>query len=135
MFLGHTRDKSAFRIKWRDLYKETDKNLKTLGVKMGAKAPVRGMSIADQQMIEITAALSQNAKVIIMDEPTAALSQGEVVKLFSIINALKQQGKAIIFIGHRLEEILEISDRVTVLRDGELVGDRKTKDSHEGRSC
>ena len=128
VFLGHTRDKSAFRIKWRELYKETDKNLKTLGVKMGAKAPVRGMSIADQQMIEITAALSQNAKVIIMDEPTAALSQGEVVKLFSIINALKQQGKAIIFIGHRLEEILEISDRVTVLRDGELVGDRKTKD-------
>lgn len=126
--LGHTRDVSKFRIKWKELYKQTDKILKSLGVKMGAKDPVRGMSIADQQMIEITAALSQNAKVIIMDEPTAALSQGEVVKLFDIINALKAQGKAIIFIGHRLEEILEISDRVTVLRDGELVGDRKTED-------
>jgi rhamnose transport system ATP-binding protein len=129
IFLGHTRERSRVRINWRELYKTTEELLASLGVKMGPKDLVRGMSIADQQMIEITAALSQNAKVIIMDEPTAALSQGEVEKLFSIIRKLKQQGKGIIFIGHRLEEILEISDRVTVLRDGELVGECQTKDA------
>ena len=129
VFLGHTRERTKVRIDWRQLYKTTGDMLQSLGVKMGPKDLVRGMSIADQQMIEITAALSQNAKVIIMDEPTAALSQGEVDKLFSIIRKLKQQGKGIIFIGHRLEEIMEISDRVTVLRDGEFVGECQTKDA------
>jgi ABC-type sugar transport system ATPase subunit len=129
VFLGHTRERTKVRIDWRQLYKITGDMLQSLGVKMGPKDLVRGMSIADQQMIEITAALSQNAKVIIMDEPTAALSQGEVDKLFSIIRKLKQQGKGIIFIGHRLEEIMEITDRVTVLRDGEFVGECQTKDA------
>lgn len=128
VFLGHTRERTKVKIDWKQLYKITEDMLKSLGVKMGAKDLVRGMSIADQQMIEITAALSQNAKVIIMDEPTAALSQGEVDKLFTIIRKLKQQGKGIIFIGHRLEEIMEISDRITVLRDGEFVGECDTRD-------
>jgi ABC-type sugar transport system ATPase subunit len=74
-------------------------------------------------MLEIACALSQNAKVIIMDEPTAALSHGEVNTLFSMIRRLKEQNRAIVFIGHRLEEILQIADRITVLRDGRLVGD------------
>ena len=128
VFLGHTREKSKVKINWKDLYKLTEETLNNLGVHMGAKDMVRGMSIADQQMIEITAALSQNAKVIIMDEPTAALSQGEVEKLFGIIRTLKAQGKGIIFIGHRLEEIMEIADRITVLRDGEFVGECAAKD-------
>jgi len=129
VFLGHTRERTKVKIDWKQLYKITEDMLKSLGVKMGARDLVRGMSIADQQMIEITAALSQNAKVIIMDEPTAALSQGEVDKLFSIIRKLKQQGKGIIFIGHRLEEIMEISDRITVLRDGAFVGETATKET------
>lgn len=129
VFLGHTRERTKVKIDWKQLYKVTEDMLKSLGVKMGSRDLVRGMSIADQQMIEITAALSQNAKVIIMDEPTAALSQGEVDKLFSIIRKLKQQGKGVIFIGHRLEEIMEISDRITVLRDGEFVGETATKET------
>jgi ABC-type sugar transport system ATPase subunit len=123
LYLGHTRGKGKPLINWVDLYKKTDALLETLDVRMRSRDPVRGMSIADQQMIEIASALSQNARVIIMDEPTAALSHGEVATLFTMIRRLKEQGKAIIFIGHRLEEIMEISDRITVLRDGALVGE------------
>jgi ABC-type sugar transport system ATPase subunit len=124
LYLGHTRGKGKPLINWNDLYKKSDELLEKLGVKMRSRDPVRGMSIADQQMIEIASALSQNAKVIIMDEPTAALSHGEVATLFDMIRRLKEQGKAIVFIGHRLEEILEIADTITVLRDGALVGER-----------
>ncbi|MDR1388627.1 MAG: sugar ABC transporter ATP-binding protein [Treponema sp.] len=123
LYLGHTRGGGKLRINWADLHKKTDTLLESLEVGMRSRDPVRGMSIADQQMIEIASALSQNARVIIMDEPTAALSQGEVKTLFAMIRRLKEQGKAIVFIGHRLEEILEISDRITVLRDGNLVGE------------
>jgi ABC-type sugar transport system ATPase subunit len=129
LYMGHTRGKGVGPfIKWPDFHRKTDELLKTLGVRMRSKDPVRGMTIADQQMIEIACALSGNAKVIIMDEPTAALSAGEAETLFQMIRRLKEQGKAIVFIGHRLEEILEISDRITVLRDGEKVGERFTKD-------
>jgi ABC-type sugar transport system ATPase subunit len=122
LFLGHTRGKGRPFIKWNELYKKSDELLETLNVHMRSRDPVRGMTIADQQMIEIASALSQNARVIIMDEPTAALSRGEVENLFKMIHRLKNQGRAIVFIGHRLDEILEISDRITVLRDGTLVG-------------
>ena len=78
VFLGHTRGGNKPFINWKAKYEQTEALLSDLGVNMHAKDPVRGMSVADQQMIEITSALSQNAKVIIMDEPTAALSHGEV---------------------------------------------------------
>jgi ABC-type sugar transport system ATPase subunit len=123
LYLGHTRGKGSPVIRWRDLYKQSDALLESLGVHMRSRDPVRGMTIADQQMIEIACALSQNAQVIIMDEPTAALSHGEVATLFEMIERLKEQGKAIVFIGHRLDEILQIADRITVLRDGKLVGE------------
>jgi ABC-type sugar transport system ATPase subunit len=123
LYLGHTRGGGRPFINWQELYKKTDALLETLNVRMRSRDPVRGMTIADQQMIEIASALSQNAKVIIMDEPTAALSHGEVENLFGMIRRLKEQGKAIVFIGHRLDEILDISDKITVLRDGALVGE------------
>ncbi|MDR1252231.1 MAG: sugar ABC transporter ATP-binding protein [Treponema sp.] len=123
LYLGHTRSGGKPVINWKDLYRKTDELLESLGMRMRSRDPVRGMTIADQQMIEIACALSQNAKVIIMDEPTAALSHGEVNTLFSMIQRLKEQNRAIIFIGHRLEEILQIADRITVLRDGRLVGE------------
>jgi rhamnose transport system ATP-binding protein len=86
------------------------------------------MSIADQQMVEIISALSQNAKLIIMDEPTASLTPGEVKTLFSIVTRLKEQGKAIVFISHRLDEVKSIADVITVLRDGNKVGTHKAHD-------
>jgi ABC-type sugar transport system ATPase subunit len=123
LYLGHTRGKGTPFLNWGELYRQTDTLLESLDMRMRSRDPVRGMTIADQQMIEIACALSQNARVIIMDEPTAALSRGEVGTLFQMIERLKTQGKAIVFIGHRLDEILEISDRITVLRDGEFVGE------------
>jgi ABC-type sugar transport system ATPase subunit len=123
LYLGHTRGSGNPFLNWAELYRKTDELLSSLGVRMKARDPVRGMTIADQQMIEIACALSQNAKVIIMDEPTAALSHGEVDTLFDMIERLRKQGKCIVFIGHRLDEILRIADRITVLRDGRLVGE------------
>jgi ABC-type sugar transport system ATPase subunit len=128
LFLGHSRENGKAVIDWADVYKKSDEILENLNVKMRARDPVVGMTVADQQMVEIACALSQNAKVIIFDEPTAALSHGEVKTLFETIRRLKEQKKAIVFIGHRLEEILEITDRITVLRDGSKVGDVNTAD-------
>jgi len=131
IYLGNTRGNGKPVINWAEKYKQAQELLDSLDVSMKPKDPVKGMSIADQQMIEIASALSQNAKVIIMDEPTAALSKGEADNLFSIVNRLKEQGKAIVFIGHRLDEILQISDRITVLRDGHFVGECMAKDVTE----
>ncbi len=128
IYLGHTRGGRKPFINWRQKSAEAADILDGLGVALKPTDPVQGMPIAKQQMIEIASALSQNARVIIMDEPTAALSSGEVRTLFELINRLKADGKAIVFIGHRLEEVLEISDRITVLRDGELVGEVMAKD-------
>ena len=128
IFAGNTRDGKRSSIDWKKKRKEASELLNGLGVCIDETAQVRGMPIADQQMVEIACALSTNSRVIIMDEPTAALSAGEVKKLFDIVNKLKDQGKAIVFIGHRLEEIAQIADRVTVLRDGEKVAERFMSD-------
>ena len=88
---------------------------------------MRGLSVADQQMVDMAAALAQNARVLLMDEPTAALTPNEVDRLFAIMRQLRDQGVAIAFISHRLEEISAIADRITVMRDGEIVGQRFPK--------
>ncbi|GAA3241662.1 sugar ABC transporter ATP-binding protein [Nonomuraea helvata] len=92
-----------------------------LGVHLDPDQPARGLSIADQQLVEIAKALSRQARVLVMDEPTAALSGTEVARLFGVARALRSQGCALLFISHRLEEIFELCRRVTVLRDGTYV--------------
>ncbi|MEV0233171.1 sugar ABC transporter ATP-binding protein [Nonomuraea sp. NPDC050786] len=92
-----------------------------LGVHLDPDQPARGLSIADQQLVEIAKALSRQARVLVMDEPTAALSGTEVARLFGVARALRSQGCALLFISHRLEEIFELCRRVTVLRDGAYV--------------
>ncbi|MEQ4715404.1 sugar ABC transporter ATP-binding protein [Nonomuraea sp. B19D2] len=92
-----------------------------LGVHLDPDQPARGLSIADQQLVEIAKALSRQARVLIMDEPTAALSGTEVARLFGVARALRSQGCALLFISHRLEEIFELCRRVTTLRDGAYV--------------
>lgn len=93
-----------------------------IGVSINLDAPVRDLTIADQQVVEIAKALATDARIIVMDEPTAALSPNEVEGLFAIIRDLRDQGIGIVYVSHRLVEIFEIADRVTVLRDGGLVG-------------
>ncbi len=101
----------------------TQKILDRLQVNLRPNAVVRSLSVAEQQMVEIAKAISRDVKVIIMDEPTSSLSETEVKTLYGIMRDLKAQGMGVIFISHRLEEVLEICDRVTVLRDGRHVGD------------
>jgi len=95
--------------------------LKRLSLDLPLDRPLRTLGIAEQQMIEVAKALSRNARILIMDEPTSALTAGEIRELFDSIRRLKGEGVAIIYISHRLEELLEIGDRVTVLRDGHAV--------------
>src|SRR5689334_6338062 len=92
-----------------------------LGVHIDPDRPARGLSIADQQLVEIAKALSSEARVLIMDEPTAALSGVEVDRLFAVTRALRDEGAAIMFISHRFEEITELCERVTIMRDGRHV--------------
>lgn len=110
------------RIKWRQMYEDALGLLNSLGLNIDPHTRVRGLSVANQQLVEIAKALSLNAKVLIMDEPTSALTLREVEELFRIVRHLRQAGTAIIFISHRLEEAFELADRITVLRDGHYIG-------------
>jgi rhamnose transport system ATP-binding protein len=102
-----------------------------LGVELDPDRPVQGLSIADQQIVEIAKAMSFDARVLIMDEPTAALSGNEVERLFRVVRALRERNAAVLFISHRLEEVYEICDTVTVMRDGALVHDGSLADLPE----
>src|SRR6516225_4254121 len=108
-------------VDWGLMYREVDALLRRLDAHFDARTPVRSLSVADQQLIEIAKALSMQTRLLVMDEPTAALSAREVEDLFSIVRQLRGQGVAILFISHRFEEIFDIADRVTVLRDGSLI--------------
>lgn len=124
IFLGR-EPKKGFRIDFTKLHEESDKLLKKLNVNTSSKELVKSLSIGQQQMIEIAKALSLDAKIIIMDEPTDALTDKETESLFKVINELKEEGKSIVYISHRLKEIFEICDSITVLRDGKYVGKEK----------
>lgn len=113
-------------IRWREMRRATQALLGQLGVHLRPDAIVRDLSVAQQQMVEIAKALSYNARVVIMDEPTSALTDTEVSALLRIIGGLKARGYGIIFISHRLEEVISMCDRIIVLRDGENVGQLPT---------
>jgi rhamnose transport system ATP-binding protein len=116
------------RIDRRAMHRQVQALLDRLGVQLESDRPVRGLSIADQQIVEIAKALSFDARVLIMDEPTAALSGAEVERLFAVVRTLKEQGAAVLFISHRLDELFAICDTVTVMRDGAVVHDAPIAD-------
>jgi ribose transport system ATP-binding protein len=105
----------------RRIYAEARRVLETIGFAIDPRLPVHGLGVAQQQMVEIAKALSQDARILVMDEPTAALSDRETELLFAMIGRLKRQGVAIIYISHRLAEVFALGDRITVLRDGRKV--------------
>ena len=107
----------------RRMHDEARRVLDTLGVSLDTRTPVHRLGVAQQQTVEIAKALSQRARVLVMDEPTAALSAPEIERLFTIIRTLKREGVAIVYISHRLHEVFEIGDRLTVLRDGQKVAE------------
>ena len=105
-----------------------------LEVQVDAGALVRGLSMADQQLIEIAKALSFDARVLILDEPTASLSAHEVERLFTIVRQTRDRGVAVLFVSHRLEEVFDLCDRATVFRDGRHVMTAATSRADAGRS-
>ena len=119
--LGREKFAGPGIINWRSIMSDAKENLTRVGVELDLRKPVRELSVAQQQMIEIAKALSWNADILVMDEPTSSLTPHEIEQLFSLLKRLASQGVGIIFITHRLEEIFQIADRVTVFRDGNWI--------------
>jgi inositol transport system ATP-binding protein len=128
VFIGREPGPGVF-VNWRKMAAETRAITARLGLQMRPMSIVRDLNVAEQQMVEIARALSMKSRLIVMDEPTSALSSSEVEKLFRIVRDLKAQGLSIIFVTHRLEEVMQICDRYTVLRDGRLVGSGSITDT------
>lgn len=130
MFLGKEIHNRFGVCNKKAMQKEVRRILDVLGVNIKPEAKMDTLSVGQQQMIEIAKALMVDAKVIIMDEPTAALSQSETVTLFKVVRSLKQKGVSIVYISHRMEEIFELCDRITILRDGEYVGTKNIPETN-----
>lgn len=118
-----------FFLKEKELNDKAVKLFKQLNIELDPETKIADLTVAKQQMVEIAKALSFNAKILVMDEPTAALTETEIEMLFAIINRLRKDGVGIIYISHRMEELKLISDRITVLRDGQYIDTLVTKDT------
>jgi len=121
LVLGRTRGAALGPVRWAEMTREARQLMDLLGVRIDVTKPMRGLSIADQQMVEIARALASDSRLIIMDEPTAPLTPKEVETLFGIARRLRDEGRTIVFISHRLEEVRALCDRVTIFRDGNKV--------------
>lgn len=133
LFLGREPLSRCRRIDRQKMISETQRILNDLGVSIDVTRPLGHYSTAIQQMVAIARAVSINAKLVIMDEPTSSLDAKEVQILFRIIRQLKKQGISVIFISHKLDEIFEICDRLTILKDGEYVGDYDIREMNQLR--
>ncbi|MGI5935775.1 MAG: sugar ABC transporter ATP-binding protein [Oscillospiraceae bacterium] len=133
LFLGNPPFTKQGTIDSKTMYREAKNLLKRINLDVPVKRLVADLSIAQQQMLEIGRALTRNAKVIIMDEPTSSLSENEKNILHNLIRSLKADGVSIIYISHKLEDILEISDRITVIRDGEKIITLNTKETNKNQ--
>jgi rhamnose transport system ATP-binding protein len=133
IFIGHAPKRGLGRIDLKAMRARAEELIASLDIDdLPADAPVGSLSVGNRQRVEILRALSHEARVLIMDEPTAALTEADVTRLFAIVRRLKARGVAIIYISHRLDEIFALSDRVTVLRDGAFVGTRVTEEVKVG---
>ena len=133
IFLGREFVNRFGKIDWKQMYAEADKLLAKLNLRFTSQKLVGDLSIGDQQMVEIAKVLSFESKVIIMDEPTDALTDTETESLFRVIRELKSQGRGIVYISHRMKEIFEICDDVTVFRDGQFIAEREVSSLDEDR--
>jgi rhamnose transport system ATP-binding protein len=132
IYMGHhPRTAGVPRVDWRRMQVQAEKLFERLEVRLPVRAKVRDLSIAQRHIIEIARALSQEARVVVMDEPTAALSRREIEELCRIVAQLKARGTAVIFISHKFDEIFAVADRYTVLRDGEHVGEGRIAETTE----
>ena len=133
IFLGNERLQKKFGLKvidWSRTHSEVARLFSDLGISLNPKAIVDHLSVSEQQLVTIAKALSGQVKILVLDEPTASLTDAEIKLLFSVVKKLKEQGVGIIYISHRLEEVSKIGDRVTVLRDGRRIGMVEVKESN-----
>ena len=132
IFLG--REPQHFGIiNWEDLYSRAQKLLDDLHLEIDPRTPVVNLGIGQQQLVEIAKALSHKARILVLDEPTAALTDTEVETLFRILNELRARDVAMIYISHKLDEVFRIGDRITVLRDGKTIGTSASSETDEPR--
>jgi ABC-type sugar transport system ATPase subunit/ribose/xylose/arabinose/galactoside ABC-type transport system permease subunit len=132
LFIGQTG--ASWKLDHGSMQAEAARLLKTVGLDADVSQPLGKLRTSEQQLVEVARALSLDARVLIMDEPTAALSQREVERLFAVVGSLRQRGVAMMFVGHRMDEIYRVSDRIAVLRDGRLVGTELTADLSRERA-
>lgn len=122
IFLGRWPRRKLFRsVDWRQIYRQSKEALKRLGVSIDVKERVNNLGMGERQLTEIARAISMNVKILLLDEPTSALSDEERERLFAMVRALKETGVSIIYVSHRLSEVPQICDRVTVIRDGKKI--------------
>ncbi len=132
IFLG--REPTMFGvIKREELYRRAKALLNDVHLNLDPEVPIRSLGLGQQQLVEIAKALSHEARILVLDEPTAALTDAEVETLFGILNRLRDRGVGMIYISHKLNEVFRISDRITVLRDGRTVGTDQTADLDEAK--
>jgi rhamnose transport system ATP-binding protein len=129
VFMGHMP--GGRLIDWGETRRRTEAILRRIDADFGPETPLKQLSVAQKHMVEVARALSHDARVVIMDEPTAALSRHEIDELFALVDGLKAEGRAILFISHKFDEILRVSDRWVCLRDGRLAGQGATADATE----
>ena len=129
IFINH-HDRPAL-IRWRSLHAEAERVIERLGVSLDPRRPAATLTLAEQQTVEIARAISLDVRVLIMDEPSASLSDHEVGRLHAIARALRDRGVAVLYISHRLEEVFALSDAVTVMRDGRHISTRPTREVTE----
>lgn len=132
IFLGREPASMGW-IHWSKLYSDAQKYLKAIKLEIHPATPVRELGVGQKQQVEIAKALSKNAKILVLDEPTSALSEGEVETLLELIQNLKKSGVACILVSHKLNEVFEIADEVTVLRDGKFVSTRPSKETSDSQ--
>jgi ribose transport system ATP-binding protein len=128
IFLDRLAPKGVF-IRWNELFAESEALLDSVGFRIDPRIPVSGLSVAQQQMVEIAKALKENASVLILDEPTAVLAPQETESLHRVLLRLRERGVSIVYISHRITEVMALSDRITVLKDGLLSGTVVTRDT------
>jgi ribose transport system ATP-binding protein/inositol transport system ATP-binding protein len=128
IFLGHELLTKYGTINKKRMEEKVKNLFEMVGIDFSVNTPVKQLSVAQQQMVEIAKTFSLNAKILVMDEPTSSLTEKEIVQLFRTIKILKKEGVGVVFISHKLNELFEITDRITVIRDGKYVGTANTRD-------
>lgn len=131
IFFGRLPKNKWGQVQWKKLYRDSEEILKRIGLNISVKQKVGSLGTAQKQLVEIARCLSQNPKFIIMDEPTSSLAPREIQNLLNIIQMLKKQNLGILYISHKLDEIFAISDRITVLRDGQHVATKAASELDE----